>query len=55
MYKEIPASVTAFFRDNIPAVRYGRLTIDFIIINGQIARVDKTLTEQTKTNERRYP
>ena len=48
MTKEIPASVTAFFRDQVPAIRYGRLTIDFIIINGQIARVDKTVVEQTK-------
>jgi len=48
MYKEIPASVTAFFRDYIPSIRYGRLTIDFIIINGKLARVDKTITEQTK-------
>jgi len=47
--KEIPASVSAFFRDNINLVRYGRLTVDFIVINGQIARVDKTVVEQTKS------
>jgi len=48
MYKEIPASVTIFFRDNIPLVRYGRLTLDFIIIDGKLVRVDKSIVEQTK-------
>ena len=48
MVKDIPASVTAFFRENIPAIRYGRLTLDFIVIDGQVARVDKTVLEQTK-------
>ena len=48
MYKDIPASVEAFFRDNVLNVRYGRLTVDFIIIDGKLVRVDKTVVEQTK-------
>jgi len=48
LYKDIPASITAFFRDNVLGVRYGRITIDFIIIDGKLVRIDKTIVEQTK-------
>jgi len=48
LYKDIPASVTAFFRDHILEIRYGRLTLDFIVIDGKLVRVDKSICEQTK-------
>jgi len=51
MIKAIPASVTAFIVEHLPGIRYGRLTIDFIIINGELARIDKAIVQQTKTDK----
>jgi len=48
MMKCIPASVTAFLLEHVPSVRYGRVTIDFVIIDGRVVRIDKTSVEQTK-------
>lgn len=46
----VPASVTAFLLEHMPCIRYGRVTIEFIIIDGHLVRIDKHFVEQTKTD-----
>lgn len=44
----LPASVTAFLLEYMPCIRYGRITLDFVIIDGRLVRIDKHFVEQTK-------
>lgn len=46
----VPASITAFLLEHMPCIRYGRVTIDFVIIDGRLVRIDKSFVEQTKTD-----
>lgn len=46
----VPASITAFLLEYMPCIKYGRITIEFIIVDGRLARIDKHFTEQTKTD-----